>query len=162
MLKKREFCNVYLIGLTETQFYAVRMTSWSWREKRRRSDTSLTDMNPNKLQHADRVIWIAVAVVAGAVLVSSALGPFQIEWASFRKAALVDTLLISASWFYLTIRKDALLAEALMSAAQIIAFASVAAPCRTSGRARHFPYGILILPHWTIVSVWTGRRGLLS
>jgi membrane-associated phospholipid phosphatase len=96
-------------------------------------------MYPNKLQHADRVIWIAVAAVAGTVLISSALGPFQIEWASFRKAALVDTLLISASWFYLTIRKDVPLAEALMSAAQIIAFASVAAPLSYVGASAAFP-----------------------
>jgi membrane-associated phospholipid phosphatase len=77
--------------------------------------------------------------VAGTVLISSALGPFQIEWASFRKAALVDTLLISASWFYLTIRKDVPLAEALMSAAQIIAFASVAAPLSYVGASAAFP-----------------------
>jgi membrane-associated phospholipid phosphatase len=73
------------------------------------------------------------------VLISSALGPFQIEWASFRKAALVETLLMSASWFYLTIRKDAPLAEALMSAAQIIAFASVAAPLSYVGASAAFP-----------------------
>jgi len=95
-------------------------------------------MDPNKLQHADRVIWIVVAVVAGAMLISSALGPFEIEWASFRKAALVETLLISASWFYLKIRKDAVPAEALMSAAQIIAFASVGAPLSYVGASAAF------------------------
>ena len=96
-------------------------------------------MDSNKFQHADRAIWIAIAIVAGAVLLSSALGPFQIEWASFRKAALVEILLISASWFYLTIRKDPPLAEALMSAAQIIAFASVAAPLSYVGASAAFP-----------------------
>ena len=96
-------------------------------------------MDPDKLQRADRVIWTAIAVVAGAVLISSALGPFQIQWASFRIAALVEVLLISASWFYLTIRKDPLLAEALMSAAQIIAFASVAAPLSYIGASAALP-----------------------
>ncbi len=96
-------------------------------------------MNPSKLQHADRVIWIGIAIVAGAVLISSALGPFRIEWASFQKAALVEALLISGSWFYLTIRKDVPLAEALMSAAQIIAFATVAAPLSYVAASADFP-----------------------
>jgi hypothetical protein len=97
------------------------------------------DIAPTKLKHADRAIWIAIAAVAGAVVISSAFGPFQIEWASFRKAALVEALLISTSWFYLTIRKDTPLAEALMSAAQIIAFASVAAPLSYIGASAAFP-----------------------
>lgn len=96
-------------------------------------------MNPDHLQKADRVNWIVIALVAGAVLISSALGPFQIEWASFRKAAFVEILLISASLFYLTVRKDAPLAEALMSAAQIIAFASVAAPLSYVAASAAFP-----------------------
>jgi hypothetical protein len=111
-------------------------------------------MNPNKLQHADRVTWIVIAAVAGAVLISSALEPFQIEWSSFRKAALVLTLLISASWFYLRVRKDAPLAEALMSAAQIIAFASVAAPLSYVAAGAAFPL-------WDIdLAAWDHRLGL--
>src|SRR5664279_48498 len=96
-------------------------------------------MYPSKRQHADRMIWVAIAAVAGAVLISSALGSFQIEWASFRKAALVEILLLSASWFYSAIRKDVPLAEALMSAAQIIAFASVAAPLSYVAASAAFP-----------------------
>jgi membrane-associated phospholipid phosphatase len=90
-------------------------------------------------QRSDRAIWIVIAVVAVAVLMSSVIGPFQIEWASFRKAGLVEILLVSASWCYLTIRKDALLAEALISAAQIIAFAAVAAPLSYVGASAAFP-----------------------
>lgn len=96
-------------------------------------------MDPDKSKRADRATWIVIAVVAGAVLLSSALGPFQVEWASFGKAALVEALLISAGWFYSTIRKDARLAQALMSAAQIIAFASVAAPLSYVGASAAFP-----------------------
>ena len=97
------------------------------------------DTGPNRLKHADRAIWIVIAAVAGAVLISSALGPFQIEWASFRKAALAVTVLISVSWFYSAIRKDTPLADALMSAAQIIAFAAVAAPLSYVGASAAFP-----------------------
>jgi membrane-associated phospholipid phosphatase len=97
------------------------------------------DTDPDKIKHADRAIWIVIAAVAGAVLISSALGPFQIEWASFRKAALAVAVLISASWFYSAIRKDTPLADALMSAAQIIAFAAVGAPLSYIGASAAFP-----------------------
>jgi hypothetical protein len=97
------------------------------------------DTGPDKLKHADRAIWIVIAAVTGAVLISSALGPFQIEWASFRKAALAVAALLSASWFYSAIRKDTPLADALMSAAQIIAFASVGAPLSYIGASAAFP-----------------------
>lgn len=97
------------------------------------------DMDTGKLQRADRVIWIVIAVVAGAVLISPAFGNFQIQWASFQKAALVSALLISVSWFYRGIRKDANLAQALMSAAQIIAFAAVGAPLSYVAASAAFP-----------------------
>ena len=96
-------------------------------------------MDINKLKYIDRVIWIAIATVAGVVWISSALGPFEIEWASFQKAALFITLLISTSWFYSTMRRDRALAEALMSAAQIITFASVAAPLSYVAASAAFP-----------------------
>jgi hypothetical protein len=99
-------------------------------------------VDPKRLRHIDCIVWIAVAVVAGSVMISGAIGPFQIEWRSFFKPVFIDILLVSASWFYFSIRKDALLAEALMSAAQIIAFATVAAPYHTSARVWHFRGGI--------------------
>ena len=112
------------------------------------------DTGPDKLKRADRAIWIVIAGVAGAVLISSALGPFQIEWASFRKAALAEAMLISASWFYSAIRKDTPLAEALMSTAQIIAFASVAAPLSYVGASAAFPL-------WDgNLAAWDHRLGL--
>lgn len=91
------------------------------------------------LTDADRVIWIVIAMAAGTVLMSSVFGTFKIEWASFAKPALVEMLLLSASWFYLAIRKDALLALALISAVQIIAFASVAAPLSYVAASPAFP-----------------------
>lgn len=93
-----------------------------------RDPLSLADINPAQLKRADRVVWIAIAATAGAVLIASTLGPFRIEWFSFWKPALVAGLLMLMSWFYATIRRDAALAEALLSAAQIIAFAAVGAP----------------------------------
>lgn len=99
---------------------------------------SLTDI-PDQLKHADRAVWIAIGVTAGAVLTASAIGSFQIEWVSFWKPAIVDCALILMSWFYSRIRKDAGLAEALLRAAQIIAFAAVAAPLSYVAASAGFP-----------------------
>jgi hypothetical protein len=95
----------------------------------RGADTlSLAEIQLARLKKADRLVWIAIAATAGVVLTASILGPFQIEWLSFRKPALVAGVLGVMSWFYANIRRDAALADALTSAAQIIAFAAVGAP----------------------------------
>jgi membrane-associated phospholipid phosphatase len=99
----------------------------------------LTDIRPEQLKHVDRAVWLAIGATAGAVLIASTLGPFQIEWLSFWKPALVSGLLIVMSWFYSTIRKDAALAEALIRAAQVIAFAAVAAPLSYVAASAAFP-----------------------
>jgi hypothetical protein len=99
----------------------------------------LTDIHPEQLRHADRVVWLAIAATAGAVLSASTFGPFQIDWISFWKPACVGGLLMVLSWFYATIRKDAALAEALIRAAQIIAFAAVAAPLSYVAASAAFP-----------------------
>ncbi|MGY4369429.1 membrane-associated phospholipid phosphatase [Bradyrhizobium sp. LB1.3] len=100
---------------------------------------SPADIHLDRAKQADRVVWIAIGATAGAVLIASTLGPFQIEWLSFRKAALVAGLLILMSWFYATIRRDAALAGALISTAQIIAFAAVAAPLSYVAAGAAFP-----------------------
>jgi hypothetical protein len=99
----------------------------------------LADIHLDRAKQADRVVWIAIGATAGAVLIASTLGPFQIEWLSFRKPALVAGLLILLSWFYATIRRDAALAGALISTAQIIAFAAVAAPLSYVAAGAAFP-----------------------
>ncbi|RTE89427.1 phosphatase PAP2 family protein [Bradyrhizobium sp. LVM 105] len=83
---------------------------------------------PDASKHADRIAWLAIGSTAGVVLIAAMLGPFRIEWLSFWKPALVGILLVSMSWFYTAVRKDAALAGALIAAAQLIAFAAVAAP----------------------------------
>lgn len=85
-------------------------------------------LEPDRSKHADRIIWIAVAATAAVVLTVAMLGPLRIEWISFWKPALVTVLLILMSRFYTTVRKDEALASALVGAAQLIAFAAVAAP----------------------------------
>lgn len=91
------------------------------------------------LKHADRVVWIAIGTTAGALLIASTLGPFQMEWLSFWKPAVVSCFLLLMSWFYSAVRKDAHLAEALIMAAQIIAFAAVAAPLSYVAASAAFP-----------------------
>lgn len=83
---------------------------------------------PDRSKHADRIAWLAIGATAGVVLIAAMLGPFRIEWISFWKPALVSVLLLLMSWFYATVRQDASLAGALTAAAQLIAFAAVAAP----------------------------------
>lgn len=100
---------------------------------------SLSDIHLDRLKLADRMVWIAIGATAGAVLIASTFGPFQIDWLSFRKPTLVAGLLILLSWFYATIRKDAALAGALISTAQIIAFAAVAAPLSYVAAGAAFP-----------------------
>ncbi|WP_128929025.1 phosphatase PAP2 family protein [Bradyrhizobium guangxiense] len=90
-------------------------------------------------KHADRIVWIAVGGTAAVVFIAAMLGPFRIEWISFWKPALVAVLLMSMSWFYATVRKDAALASALIGAAQIIAFAAVAAPLSYVAASAAFP-----------------------
>lgn len=110
---------------------------------------SPADIHLDRLKQADRVVWIAIAATAGAVLIASTLGPFQMEWVSFRKPALVAGLLIVMSWFYATIRRDAALADALTSAAQIVAFAAVGAPLSYVAASAAFP-------------LWDGEFGALD
>lgn len=93
----------------------------------------------DRLKQADRVLWFVIAAMAGSVLLAAMLGPFQIEWMTFSKPALVASLLALGSWFYATVRKDAALADALTSAAQIIAFAAVAAPVSYVSASAAFP-----------------------
>ncbi len=83
---------------------------------------------PDQSKHADRIAWLAIGATAAVVLIAAMLGPFRIEWISFWKPALVGGLLLSLSWFYANVRKDVALAGALIAAAQLIAFAAVAAP----------------------------------
>ena len=100
---------------------------------------SPAETHPVQLMHADRAVWIAIAATAGAVLTASALGPFQVQWLTFWKPAAVSGLLVVMSWFYATVRRDAALADALTSAAQVIAFAAVAAPLSYVAASAAFP-----------------------
>ncbi|MHC2580233.1 membrane-associated phospholipid phosphatase [Bradyrhizobium diazoefficiens] len=100
---------------------------------------SLPDIHLVQLKRADRVVWIAIGASAGAVLIASTLGPFQMEWLSFWKPALVAGLLVLMSWFYATIRRDAALDDALVSAAQVVAFAAVGAPLSYVAASAAFP-----------------------
>lgn len=93
----------------------------------------------DRLKQADRVLWLVIATMAGSVLLAAMLGPFRIEWMTFSKPGLVASLLVLGSWFYATVRKDAALADALTSAAQIIAFAAVAAPVSYISASAAFP-----------------------
>ena len=86
------------------------------------------DMNQYKLQRADRLIWVVIVGVAAIDLAATAAGSFHIDWASFKKVVIGCGLLSLASWFYRTVRKDPLPADALMSTAQIAAFTAVGAP----------------------------------
>lgn len=104
-----------------------------------RDTLNLADIQLAQLKRADRAVWIAIAATAGAVLIASTLGPFQMEWVSFWKPALVAGLLMLMGWFYATIRRDAALADALIGAAQIIAFAAVGAPLSYVAASAAFP-----------------------
>ena len=100
---------------------------------------SLAEIQLDRLKRAVRVVWIALAATAAAALIASTLGPFQVQWLSFRKPDLVAGLLVVMSWFYATIRKNAALADALTGAAQVIAFAAVGAPLSYVAASAAFP-----------------------
>ena len=111
------------------------------------------DASQTSLKHIDSLIWIVITAVAVAVLASSVAGPFHIAWASFLKAAAACVLLLAAGWFYLAIRKDPIPAAALMSTAQIAAFAAVGAPLSYIAASAG-------LPLWdTTYEAWDGSLG---
>jgi membrane-associated phospholipid phosphatase len=90
-------------------------------------------------RRSDLAIWGVIASVAGAILLSSATGSFVFVWSSFIKPWLVVALLVTGSIYYRYSRKELPLAEALAGSAQIIAFASVAAPLSYVAAAAALP-----------------------
>lgn len=105
-------------------------------------------MTPGERGRIDRKIWVAIAMVACLVIASSAFSSFVIHWTSFVKPALVLSALLSASLFYRLVREDQPLAEALAGAAQLVAFASVAAPLSYVAASAAFPLWDMELAAW--------------
>jgi membrane-associated phospholipid phosphatase len=113
-------------------------------------------MNPghDDLRRADRLIWTTIAVVAVIVVASSIFGSFQIDWVSFRPAAIAGLLLCLAGQFYLIVREDSRAASALTCTAQLAAFAAVGAPLS-------YVAASAALPLWDQTFwAWDNRLGL--
>src|SRR3954449_1240882 len=85
-------------------------------------------MDQTRLNQVDRFIWLLIALTGCCVFAAAAVGPFEIDLSTFWKSALSTTIILFLSWYYMRIRKDALLAAALTSVAQVLTFASVGAP----------------------------------
>jgi hypothetical protein len=85
-------------------------------------------VNLEAINRLDRVIWALVAIVALIVLASSLLSDFRIAWNTFAAPAAACAVLFALGCFYSGWRNDARLASGLLSTAQVIAFAAVAAP----------------------------------
>jgi len=96
----------------------------------------------------DRIIWGAIALVASAVVASPTLTSFIIDWASFAKPALACFCLLLGGAFYRWIRRDEPIADALGGAAQVIAFATFAAPLSYVAASAAFPLRDMELAAW--------------
>jgi membrane-associated phospholipid phosphatase len=105
-------------------------------------------VDPTEHRRLDCIIWITIAVVAQTVVASSMMSTFVVVWPSYVKAALVSGSLLLASVFYRFFRKDQPLAEALLGASQVIAFASVAAPLSYIAASASFPLWDTQLAGW--------------
>lgn len=86
------------------------------------------DADRGRTARLNRLIWISIAAVAAFVAGACALGPFELAWASFARAAAAGAGLALSGRYYRTRRQEPGLALALTSTAQMIAFALVAAP----------------------------------
>ena len=108
----------------------------------------------NRLHRIDAAIWTMIGLIAIIVLASSAIGPFRIDWASFRAAAIAGFLLCVAGRFYTTVRIDSRAASALICTAQLVAFAAVGAPLSYIAASA-------ALPLWDqSFTAWDSRLGL--
>jgi membrane-associated phospholipid phosphatase len=106
------------------------------------------DMPLNECSRLDRMIWGAIAIVACVVVASSTLSSFIIDWASFAKPVLVCFSLVLGGMFYRWIRSDEPPANALGGAAQVVAFATVAAPLSYIAASAAFPLRDMELAAW--------------
>ena len=85
-------------------------------------------LRPSILPGVNRLIWITNATIAGIVLASSVIGPFQISWHTFSKPAAASILLFGIGWFYDVVRKQRQIAAALIGTSQFAVFTTAAAP----------------------------------
>ncbi len=85
-------------------------------------------MDHEALNRLDRLIWVTVAMVAVVVLAAPLMSRFQIAWHTFLAPALTCAMLCAGGFFYSRWRSDPRLASGLLCTAQVIAFATVAAP----------------------------------
>jgi hypothetical protein len=86
------------------------------------------DREARALPRLDRLIWGIVAMVAAVVLAAPGVSSFHIAWDTFAPPASACAVLFAAGCFYSRWRTDPRLASALLSTAQVIAFAAVGAP----------------------------------
>jgi hypothetical protein len=96
-------------------------------------------MDALALRRLDRLIWTMVAAVAAIMLAAPAVSDFRIAWHAFIAPALACTVLVAAGWFYRRWRTDPRLASALVSTAQVIAFAAVGAPLSYIAASANLP-----------------------
>jgi PAP2 superfamily len=101
-----------------------------------RSDSIGTE---KALERADAAVWIAIGVIAMAVMGFALLGPFKLDVGSFLIPGVVTALLAAGGWFYRSIRRDPRLGAILSSTAHIIAFAAVGAPLSYIAATAGFP-----------------------
>lgn len=122
------------------------------------------DVSQPSLRQINRAIWIVIAAMGAGVVISSLIGPFHIEWASFSKATGACILLCAANWFYTTVRRDQNIGGALMSTAQIIAFTAVGAPLSYVAASAGFPLQDALLASWDrhLGIDWPGYVSLIT
>ena len=80
------------------------------------------------LRRLDTIIWALVAFTAACVLIATALSDFRVAPETYIAPAGVCLILILVARYYRNWREDDNLASALVSTAQLIAFAAVGAP----------------------------------
>ena len=90
-------------------------------------------------QRLDHLIWGIVATVAAIILAAPLVSLFTIEWLTFAAPAGACLVLAAAGFFYARVRPDPRLASGCLSAAQVIAFAAVAAPLSYLAAAANLP-----------------------
>ena len=91
------------------------------------------------LRRLDRLICAQVAAVAAIVLSAPFVSRFYIDWASLGPAVGASLTLCLGAWFYRRWRADPRLASALLSTAQVIAFAAVGAPLSYIAASANLP-----------------------
>lgn len=87
----------------------------------------------------DFLAWAAIFAVAAFNLIAAFWLGFRIDWTSFGSAAITCGLLTLGLWFYRTLRPDPMLATAMNSSAQIIAFAAMGAPLSYMAASANMP-----------------------